>query len=55
MDPLVQRLHDSMKGAYSIERELGGGGMARVFVAEETALRPLRGNPPFEAMIKPEK
>ena len=27
-----------MKGAYTIERELGGGGMSRVFVAREVAL-----------------
>src|SRR5207302_4818029 len=27
-----------LSGSYTLERELGGGGMARVFVAEETAL-----------------
>ncbi|MCL4215213.1 MAG: protein kinase [Gemmatimonadales bacterium] len=38
MDPLLERLTDAMKGAYVIERELGGGGMSRVFVAREVAL-----------------
>jgi serine/threonine-protein kinase len=32
-------LQSALGGAYTLERELGGGGMARVFVAEETALR----------------
>jgi serine/threonine protein kinase len=27
-----------LSGGYALERELGGGGMSRVFVAEETAL-----------------
>src|SRR3546814_6094323 len=35
---LQQRLASSLSGTYSVERELGGGGMSRVFVAEETAL-----------------
>jgi tetratricopeptide (TPR) repeat protein len=35
---LRDRLQASLGGAYSIERELGGGGMSRVFVADETAL-----------------
>src|SRR6476620_4378282 len=30
-------LQGSLGAAYSIDRELGGGGMSRVFVAEETA------------------
>jgi serine/threonine-protein kinase len=38
MDDLRERLQAALGGAYLLERELGGGGMARVFVAEETAL-----------------
>jgi tetratricopeptide (TPR) repeat protein len=34
---LRDRLQDTLGAAYTIERELGGGGMSRVFVAEETA------------------
>ena len=35
-DALRQQLQASLGPAYAIERELGGGGMSRVFVAEET-------------------
>ncbi len=35
---LRERLQAALGHAYSIERELGGGGMSRVFVAEETGL-----------------
>src|SRR5512142_418547 len=35
---LVASLQDSLGAAYTIERELGGGGMSRVFLAEETRL-----------------
>src|SRR5262245_21197254 len=35
---LRDQLQRSLGAAYSIERELGGGGMSRVFVATETAL-----------------
>jgi serine/threonine-protein kinase len=35
---LKARLQESLGGAYTLERELAGGGMSRVFVAEETAL-----------------
>src|SRR5688500_18439944 len=31
-------LEAALSGAYTFERELGGGGMSRVFLAEETAL-----------------
>jgi tetratricopeptide (TPR) repeat protein len=34
-----EQLQATLGAAYSLERELGGGGMSRVFVAEETALR----------------
>src|SRR6187549_39375 len=37
-DPLRDRLQSSLGAAYSLERELGGGGMSRVFVAEDVAL-----------------
>jgi eukaryotic-like serine/threonine-protein kinase len=33
------RLQTTLTGAYRVERELGGGGMSRVFLAEEHALR----------------
>jgi tRNA A-37 threonylcarbamoyl transferase component Bud32/tetratricopeptide (TPR) repeat protein len=35
---LRQRLQDSLRGTHTIERELGGGGMSRVFVANEHRL-----------------
>jgi serine/threonine-protein kinase len=38
-DSLREQLQQSLGSAYTIERELGGGGMARVFVAEETRFR----------------
>jgi tetratricopeptide (TPR) repeat protein/tRNA A-37 threonylcarbamoyl transferase component Bud32 len=37
-DPFRNHLDRSLSGSYRIERELGGGGMSRVFLAEETAL-----------------
>lgn len=37
-DPLLEHLQTTLGDAYRIERELGGGGMGRVFVAEETTL-----------------
>jgi serine/threonine-protein kinase len=36
--PLHQELESALSGRYTIERELGGGGMSRVFLATETAL-----------------
>jgi TolB-like protein len=38
MSDLQSRLQAALGEAYQIERELGGGGMSRVFVARETAL-----------------
>ncbi|MEP6495280.1 MAG: protein kinase [bacterium] len=38
MADLRTQLQTSLGSAYIVERELGGGGMSRVFVAEETAL-----------------
>jgi tRNA A-37 threonylcarbamoyl transferase component Bud32/tetratricopeptide (TPR) repeat protein len=38
MPELRDDLQAALGAAYSLERELGGGGMSRVFVAEETAL-----------------
>jgi serine/threonine-protein kinase len=35
---LRERLHEMLGAAYGIERELGGGGMSRVFLATERAL-----------------
>ena len=37
-DKLQQELDAALSGAYAIERELGGGGMSRVFLASEKAL-----------------
>ena len=36
---LRETLQESLGDAYIVERELGGGGMSRVFVARETALK----------------
>jgi len=38
MTDLRDQLRRSLGDAYSIQRELGGGGMSRVFVAEDTSL-----------------
>jgi len=35
---VIDQLRATLGGAYNIERELGGGGMSRVFVADEVAL-----------------
>jgi eukaryotic-like serine/threonine-protein kinase len=35
---LREQLQAHLGGAYTIERELGGGGMSRVFVAQEVRL-----------------
>jgi len=35
---LRQRVQDSLSGTHTIERELGGGGMSRVFLANEHRL-----------------
>lgn len=37
-DPLLVRLEASLGSAYRIEREFGGGGMSRVFLAHDQAL-----------------
>jgi serine/threonine-protein kinase len=37
-DTLRHQLDRALGGTYRIEREIGGGGMSRVFLAEETAL-----------------
>ena len=37
--PLRQQLQDALGAAYTVTRELGGGGMSRVFVAREEALQ----------------
>ncbi|HEY6222894.1 MAG TPA: protein kinase, partial [Gemmatimonadales bacterium] len=38
MTDLRDRLQAALGSAYRIDQELGGGGMSRVFLAEETAL-----------------
>src|SRR5256885_12748962 len=35
---LLDQLTSSLSGTYTIEREIGGGGMSRVFVAQEKRL-----------------
>ena len=39
MPHLREKLETALGAAYRVERELGGGGMSRVFLAEEVALR----------------
>ena len=39
MADLRRTLEETLGNSYAIERELGGGGMSRVFLAEETALQ----------------
>jgi len=38
MSELQDRLQEALKSTYRLEKELGGGGMSRVFLAEELAL-----------------
>src|SRR5881227_3993008 len=38
MSEIRDQLQKTLGGSYTIERELGGGGMSRVFVAAETSL-----------------
>jgi serine/threonine-protein kinase len=38
MTELRDDLQSALGASYTLERELGGGGMSRVFLAEETAL-----------------
>lgn len=35
---MTERLAAALAGRYTIDRELGGGGMSRVFIATETEL-----------------
>ena len=50
MADFVERLRAALGGSFDIQRELGGGGMSRVFVAEETAL----GRPVVLKVLHPE-
>jgi eukaryotic-like serine/threonine-protein kinase len=47
---LEDRLATSLGSTYSLERELGGGGMSRVFLADETSL----GRPVVIKVLSPE-
>lgn len=38
MSDLREQLQAALGATYTLERELGGGGMSRVFVANEVAL-----------------
>lgn len=51
MTDLRAQLQQTPGAAYILERELGGGGMSRVFVAQETAL----GRAVVVKLIGPEK
>src|SRR3954471_4587171 len=39
MTDLLTRLQSALEGRYRLDRELGGGGVSRVFAAEEIPLR----------------
>ena len=39
MSDIRSQLQQTLSGSYTLERELGGGGMSRVFVADETRLK----------------
>ena len=39
MSDATQRLNAALEGRYAIERELGEGGMATVYLAEESQAR----------------
>ena len=68
MADLRDGLQVELRGRYAIERELGRGGMATVFLAQDlrherpVALKvlidptfaPLRGNPRFERLVRGE-
>ena len=51
-----EQLQAALGSAFMIERELGGGGMSRVFLAEESAfdplLEPLRVDPRFGRVLE---
>src|SRR5579871_2108376 len=49
-DTLRDQLQASLGAAYSLGRELGGGGMSRVFVAEDASL----GRPVVVKVLSPE-
>lgn len=38
MTELITLLQDALGAAFSVERELGGGGMSRVFLAHDATL-----------------
>ncbi len=40
MTDLIARLNAALEGRYTIERELGEGGMATVYLAEDMRLAP---------------
>ena len=45
MADLRSRVQQSLSGSYTLERELGGGGMSKVFVADEHRLSRLCQQP----------
>jgi hypothetical protein len=53
---LREKLEEGLAGRYALERELGRGGMATVFLAHDLrhdrSVAPLRSNPRFEQLLK---
>jgi hypothetical protein len=52
MADLRSQLQAALGDAYTLERELGGGGMSRVFLATERALGPLKDEPRFREILR---
>ena len=53
-DTIRSDLQSALGSAYTIERELGGGGMSRVFLAEDTRLAGASSSscsPPSSALV----
>ena len=50
MTDLQARVQEALASTYTLERELGGGGMSRVFLAQERRL----GRPVVVKLLSPE-